>query len=326
MNKIIINPTRHATLLSKCASIKKVIIPFFILLTFLTTGGCEKSIESDNSSQQGEDATNANLVLRVQMTRGAGNELPWKTLMFEIYKDNKKIKDIVQHEGDSNYGTANVQLTPATYQVLVLAHSAAGNPSRPRPTEIEFTNQTGYTDVFYSYGDIKVETEKKEYEITLQRATSLVRFRTKDAVPEQVKSMMFVYTGGSAKLDATTGYGNEASTQKISFNIEDSMIGKPLQVDLYTFKRENSDKIKLTVRANKNTLDASDIAFYKKKDFEISLAYREISDFSGYFFSENPGGDENEKPNGNEETNDTISSSFSIKVDTAWTGINYYTY
>ena len=299
---------------------KKPLFYGLAFLAFFVIWACEKPVVADEEKQQTEsdsgNESNANLVLRVDLTRG--ETLPWNTLMFEIYKDSKKVKDIVQHEGDASYGTAKIQLTPATYQVLVLAHSADGNPSRPKPTDIEFTNQTGYSDVFYFYGDIEVKAEKEEHEITLQRATSLVRFKTKDAVPSQVKSMVFRYTGGSGKLDATTGYGNENSTQKISFNIDESMVGKTLQVDLYTFKRSNSDNIKLTVTANKTALDASTIVFYKSKDFEIPINYREVSDFSGYFFSENPG-------NENEE-NDTIGTSFLVKVDTTWANITYYTY
>ena len=322
MNNITIKPIFSANDSNLCIFTKKFIFFVFILLAITT--GCEKPVELDDNSQSKEGNTaNANLVLRIQMTRGNESNIPWKTLMFEIYKDNKKIKDIVQHEGDSNYGTASVQLTPDTYQVLVLAHNAEGNPSRPRPTEIKFDKNSGYSDVFYSYGDIVVKDEKEEHEITLQRATSLIRFRTKDVVPDYVQSIQFHYEGGSAVLNAQTGYGITKSEQSVYFDIDETQKGKPLEVELYTFKRENNDTLILTVTPFKTPRGADNPERLASKEFKVPIKHREISDFSGYFFSNNPS--DNEKEN-EEEKNDSIGTSFCIKVDTAWAGINYYTY
>lgn len=322
MNDITIKPTFSTKNSRQCTFTKKFIFFLFALLTIIT--GCEKPVELDDNSQSKEgNATNANLVLRIQMTRGNESNIPWKTLMFEIYKDNKKIKDIVQHEGDSNYGTASVQLTPDTYQVLVLAHNAEGNPSRPRPTEIKFDKNSGYSDVFYSYGDIVVKEEKEEHEITLQRATSLIRFRTKDVVPDYVQSIQFHYEGGSAVLNAQTGYGITKSEQTVYLDINETQKGKPIEVELYTFKRENSDTLTITVTPYKTPRGADSPERLTSKEFKVPLKYREISDFSGYFFTNNSGNDDKEDEN---EKNDTIGTSFCIKADTTWAGINYYTY
>lgn len=305
-----------------CTFTKKSIFFLIVLSTIVT--GCEKPVDLEGNSQSKEENTaNANLVLRIQATRGDKGNIPWKTLMFEIYKNDKKIKDIVQHEGDANYGTTSVQLAPDTYQVLVLAHNANSNPSRPRPTEIKFDKNTGYSDVFYSYGDIVVKQEKEEHEIILQRATSLIRFRTKDTIPNQVQSIQFHYEGGSAVLNAKTGYGTTKSEQTVYIDIDETQKGKPIEMDLFTFKRENSDTLILTVTPYKTPRGADSPERLTPKEFKVPIKYREISDFSGYFFSNNPGNDEK----GNEdEMNNTIGTSFCIKVDTAWAGINYYTY
>ena len=322
MNDITIKPTFSTKNSRQCTFTKKFIFFLFALLTIIKKK--KKPVElDDNSQSKEENATNANLVLRIQMTRGNESNIPWKTLMFEIYKDNKKIKDIVQHEGDSNYGTASVLLTPDTYQVLVLAHNAEGNPSRPRPTEIKFDKNSGYSDVFYSYGDIVVKEEKEEHEITLQRATSLIRFRTKDVVPDYVQSIQFHYEGGSAVLNAQTGYGITKSEQTVYLDINESQKGKPIEVELYTFKRENSDTLTITVTPYKTPRGADSPERLTSKEFKVPLKYREISDFSGYFFTNNSGNDDKEDEN---EKNDTIGTSFCIKADTTWAGINYYTY
>lgn len=304
-----------------------------VLMTILVIS-CEKPAWEEAGSSTGSTMEqDANLVLRVStLTRADNDTQLWGTLMFEIYQNDKKVKDIVQKAGTDNFGTVGVKLAPGTYQLLIMAHNCQANPSRPRPTEIEFSNKTGYSDVFYYYGDVNVSESRAHHDITLHRATSLIRFVTKDNLPSQVKSLVFNYEGGSATLNAVDGFGYRASRQTYAFDVDDSMVGKPLQVDLYTFKRANSDEISLTVTANTTPRNASNIVKYRSLTCKVPLQYREISVITGYLFSDAPDGDDDasaDEQSDDDESDDQqntsdVNTNFSILIDSAWAGIHYY--
>ena len=267
------------------------------------------------------------VVFRVSITRTAEDVLPWNTLMFEIWQNGKKQNEIIQKSEDESFGTASVELKQGVYQVLVLGHSSTGNPSREDATTVTFTKDNGYSDVFYSYGDITVGTVSEEHEIVMQRATSMVRFTTKDTIPEKVKSIRLLYSGGSTSLNVKTGYGfPENKSQNVFFDVADSMRGKPLYVDLFTFKREKVDSLELIVTAYTTPRNAETIKEFKSRTLMVPIKHHEITECSGYFFTD---GKDDSGDGGNNNGGDGsggINASFSIVVDTAWAGTNYYSY
>jgi hypothetical protein len=111
------------------------------------------------------------------------------------------------------------------------------------------------------------------------------------------------------------------------------MYGRPLEVDLYTFKKSNINEVSLTVIAYKSALDASVISTYKSVDYTIPITRAGISDCSAYFFTDgtddpeiNTGGEGNDNNGGNGGNENTEGgTSFKVKVDTTWTGgVHYY--
>ncbi len=311
-------------------------LSFFAMMMLALVGltSCEKAVldedtpKTSKDAQQGtqdEDSTTAKVTLRlrVNLSRAGEDALPWKILQFEIFnKSDKSVAHIIQNEGDDEYGTASVQLTPGTYKVSVLAHSLMGEPQFDSPTRVDIFSKNDFSDVFFSYSVITVESAAQEHEITLQRATALVRFHTKDVVPDEVKSFRFFYSGGSSTLNLGDGLGIGSANQTLTFNVTDSMRGKPLSVDLYTFKVSKNETINLTVNAYKTTLEATPIVQYMPaKEYVIPIKHGEISDCTTTFFSD---ADDTEIDTGGSKVEKDGATSFKIKVDTAWAGINYY--
>lgn len=300
-----------------------------VIVVVLALTACEKVVfdEEENTTtdtdKQDTPATGiaegANLVLRVSGfsvvpfdTRTATPIADYCTrLNFVVYRDGKKVKSITQKQGDAAYGQVGMELEADTYQVLVLAHSSAGNPSLANPSKIQFTNEDGFSDTFYYYGEVVVTDEQQVQDIALERVTSMLRFVTEDPVPDYVKQMRLYFTGGSGAFDATTGYGCVNSQQSVFFDITPDMVGQPLTLETYTILKTPTATLKLLVTAYGLDSANGGVRIIEEKEFaSVPMERNKITQYTGWFFSERP----------------QASHSFSLVANTEWGGQTDLTY
>ena len=190
------------------------------------------------------------------------------------------------------------------------AHSSDGNPSLATAEKIQFTNQTGYSDTFFYYGDIEVTATPQTHNVTLKRATAMVRFVINDAMPANVTTLRFYYTGGSGALNAKTGLGCVASKQTVT-TIAMPAEGAPYIYELYTIPREQTANLSLTVTAY-----ASGDMIVKERVFkDVTVEQNKITEFKGSFFTDT----QTEEP-GTDTPQQTQQETFAVNVDTAWDG------
>ena len=270
---------------------------------------CEKAIisEEEHSSPSGNLTVRAFQIEKapfVSMTRAAVGEVCTR-LNFAVYDESgSRIKQINQTASDKNFGTAAFQLEEGDFFLVVVGHSANGNPTMTNPQKISFTNAQGYTDTFLSSGDVTISDEPVEIDVTLDRIVSLCRFvLTDETIPSDVKKLQFYYTGGSGAFSAYTGLGSVASKQTVTFDITD---GSQKQFDLYTFLHEQSDNIALKVTA----LDASGNTLYER-DFDVPMEQNHITWLSGAFF------------NGSGSSSTSVTG---VTVNTDWAGETHLTF
>lgn len=293
---------------------KKLIVSLsavFTVLMVFTLVACEKALMAEDSDTSGDK--NGNLRVRVfqieqtpfgSLTRAAASEVCTR-LNFLIYNtDNSRAKMVNQTSSDKNFGTVSFQLDEGDYQLVVVGHSAGGNPTSTNPLKIQFTNATGFTDTFLSSDDITVKAEDPlEIDVTLVRIVALCRFCLTDDIPADVRKMQFYYTGGSGAFDAYTGLGSVNSKQTVTFDVTD---GSQKQFDLYTFLHEESDNIALKVTAR----DASDNVLYER-DFDVPMQQNHITWLTGAFFS------------GSGSSSTTVTG---VTVNTDWAGELHLTF
>lgn len=293
---------------------KKLIVSLsavFTVLMVFTLVACEKALMAEDSDTSGDK--NGNLRVRVfqieqtpfgSLTRAAASEVCTR-LNFLIYNtDNSRAKMVNQTSSDKNFGTVSFQLDEGDYQLVVVGHSAGGNPTSTNPLKIQFTNATGFTDTFLSSDDITVKAEDPlEIDVTLVRIVALCRFCLTDDIPADVRKMQFYYTGGSGAFDAYTGLGSVNSKQTVTFDVTD---GSQKQFDLYTFLHEESDNIALKVTA----LDASGNVLYER-DFDVPMQQNHITWLTGAFFS------------GSGSSSTTVTG---VTVNTDWAGELHLTF
>jgi hypothetical protein len=208
-----------------------------------------------------------------------------------------------QEKSNASFGVAGFQLEEGTYQLVVVGHSANGNPTMTNPEKIQFTNTTGYTDTFLCYSEVSIGEDPVDYEVSLDRIVALCRFVITDDIPAEVKKMQFYYTGGSGAFNAKTGMGSVNSKQTVTYDV--TTVSEK-QFDLYTFLHEPSDGIALKVTA----LDANGNELYNR-EFDVPMQQNHITWLSGAFFS------------GSSSSSTTITG---VTVNTDWAGETHLTF
>ena len=300
------------------------------LLVFLACVSCEKVV-FDEDAPSSSVAVDANLILKVVTDGTRSGDTPWAILNFVVYQGGEKVKAVTQHAGDGQFGEVGMKLAPGSYQVMVLAHSSASNPTLSDPTNIKFTNAMGFSDTFGALTDIVVDETAKTHEIKVERMSAMVRFKTKDTKPAEAKQIRFYYTGGSGAINLLTGYGVDASKQSVLLDLPDELTGKTLQFELYTFPRTDDAKLELQVKvfnANNYLMTFPGAENGERIIENIPVKRNQITECSGYFFTEgsgNTGGGDPDDTGGSQGGEDE-DVSFSVVVDTEWDGIMYYEY
>ena len=295
------------------------VFALFVMCAVIALMSCEKPIIADEDES---GATKGNLRVSVfqiektpfaSFTRAANNATTRASeaasavvtrLNFAIYDQAVlRLKQVNQETSAADFGHASFQLEEGTYQLVVVGHSANGNPTMTNPAKIQFTNATGYTDTYIYYSEVTISEDAVDMQVSLDRIVALCRFVVTDDIPADVRKMQFYYTGGSGAFNAATGLGSVASKQTVTVDVTD---GSQKQFDLYTFLHEQSDNIALKVTA----LDASGNAL-DEREFDVPMEQNHITWLSGEFF------------NGSGSSSTTITG---VTVNTDWAGETYLTF
>jgi hypothetical protein len=278
------------------------------LLTFILIAltACEKA----DFTEQQKTNDGENLTLQVTnwrqvaytATRGLVDISGYSSrLNFVLYKDGERVKSLSQMQDDQGYGQVSMKLQPGNYKVLVLAHSSKGNPTLTSPETIKFDNSISYSDTFYYYGDITVTTEPKTQSLTLQRASSLMRFVISDELPADLYRVQLLYTGGSGVFNAVTGYGaNIDSRQEKVYRVDGYTA--PLALPIYTFLQADEGKLNVTVTAK----DKNDNVILERTFNNVPMKRNMVTEYTGTFFEHD--------------------NSFSFMADTEWADTIRVTY
>lgn len=288
---------------------------------FLT--GCEKMPEGE-ADLSSSPATGKSVVISVSGIDAGWDGNSTRSLVdisevcsrvcFAVYQDGTRVASKNQKTGDTNFGSYTISLGEGTYQLLVLGHSGAANPTTTNPAKIQFTNPsssggTGFTDTFYYYGTMVVGSSTAQVNISMKRATAMFRLKTADTKPTAVKRFQFYYEGGSGTLDATTGYGCVASKQSVFVDATESGCQ---QFEMYTFPHQEEDEVTFTVKA----LGANDNILYMKEFANVKMQRNCITQYTGKFFTED---DVDVTPSDEPDDSDSSEpSSIVVKVDPEW--------
>lgn len=231
----------------------------------LTGVSCEKMNLSDKADEE------ANVVLSVcsieqtpfkQLTRAALADVCTRLNFIIFDKDGVRVDQKNQELGDDGFGQAGFTLPLGDYRLVIVAHSAKGNPtvnkrSSSKNESVSFSNANGFTDTFFASQDLTVGEDGVSLEVNLTRIVALIRFINVDPIPVKADSVRFYYKGGSGSLDALSGWGNVNSEQYAGFG--KGRLSAPYEI--YTIPWQDKESLDVTVSTYGNTdlLTSTDI-------------------------------------------------------------------
>lgn len=262
-----------------------------IILVFLITG-CTKEtsidIEDNTSTEEPTGGSTYNPTGNLAIYVDSLGIMPFNAsdsccthLCFAVYDmDGARVKQTNQKFGDSHYGAVGMQLEKGTYRLVVLAHSGTKNPTMTNAAKIQFSNATRYTDTYLYSDTLTVTAAQARIHTVPRRIVARCSFVICDAIPDSVAQMKFSYKGGSAHVDATTGFGVTHSTQVASCDVTAGE--RNTHYDLYTIPfGPDEDTLRLTV----TVLDAEGSKL-QERQFDVPIRLDRLTWFAGCFFSE----------------------------------------
>jgi len=199
-------------------------------------------------------------------------------LTLALYQNGTRVQKIDQTSEDDNFGTLSAHLPYGTYTLVCLAHSSEGNATTTNAEKISFPSSY-VSDTFLKTMEIVVnEDTSKELNLSLTRVVSKFEIYLTDKFPEEVTLLEIKYTGGSATLNALTGYGPTNSRQHEEFEITQANINGGFGV--YTFLHDEEGSLKFTITA----YDANDNEVYSRVFNDVPMKRNTITQYRGNFF------------------------------------------
>ena len=263
-----------------------------MLLLLFAVVGCEKMVIDGDVDAPDNTAAGHNVIINASIY----NIIPFNQmravepltnycskLCFVVYQDGAQKKKVLQKRGDDGFGQAAMNLSPGTYQLLILGHSSNANPTLSNPANIKFANADGFTDTFYYYGDLEVAEETEQHDLMMERATSMLRIiLTDEQIPSSVNRIRIYYTGESGVFDATTGWGGSVNSKQYTmFDVTGRT--SPPSLEVYTFLRDDIGSLNVVLTAYN---DKDDI-IAEKELTNVPMKNRMVTEYSGSLFDGN---------------------------------------
>ena len=279
----------------------------FVLLSFLIIS-CEKPIipSENESTSKGNVILHFSPYLQSNFTRSTANVAYTKVNVMLFNKGTStrafdKIK--TQSIDDEGFGTMVISVPAGQYDILAVGHSSHKSATLAKD-KVSFTAYEGkkITDTFWCLDTITATEEPKTFDLEQNRAVAMFRLVITDSIPDNIATMKFEYSGGSADFNPATGNGVTNSKQS-----ELREVGESNTFEVYTFPKDNK-KLSITVTA----LDAEDNILVTKQFTDVPVKVRTITSYTGNFFD---GG-----------TSVISGNSFTFTVNDKWEETNSYTF
>lgn len=212
-----------------------------------------------------------------------------------------------QTADDAGFGTLNVGLTAGTYTVVAVGHSSVKSATIKSPQLVQFTASDGekLTDTFAYCGTVTVTEDGGSFDLRMNRATAMVRFRLTDELPSAVTKIKIDYTGGSANFNPSSMEGCTKSSQS-EMRLAPSAGG---EYCVYTFPYlAKSGVLKVTISA----LSADGTVLAQKVINDVPVTRNRITTYTGPLISDGVG--------------EITQTSFGITVNPDWDGEDFYTF
>lgn len=204
-----------------------------------------------------------------------------KTLHFVVFDaQGQQVSRTDQNVGDPNFGSVDIELESGSYTVVAVAHSSEEVPELTSRQVVFGRNDM--SDVFFYKKTVTLDVEDKSLDVTLERATSMLRFMTEDAVPSEVTDISVILEKTSYELDLDAGLGKENQAQDMAYRhvFTDEEKGKPFKMEVYCLLNKQQKDISVRVMAYQES------TLVKRRDFsDVPMEKNKITVCKGAFFA-----------------------------------------
>ena len=269
---------------------RKQLYSLMLLCCCLSLFSCQKAYVGDDEPEEARKESGVKLQLSIVQLGNADFEKSYQVsrstdvttlcnrVSVAVYQNGTRVKQMNQLANDQDFGKIQLTLPAGKYKILVLAYSGSKSATMTDVAKVSFSG--GMSDTFWYCKDIDLQSDTSE-DITMKRIVAMFRLSLNDAIPSNVKTLKFAYTGGSSTLNAVTGEGCVNSRQSEDFTITSDMVGKTHDFDVYTFPKPDSQTLKVTVTA----LDGNGNQIIQHIFDGVKIRCNMITKYTGAFFS-----------------------------------------
>lgn len=269
---------------------RKQLYSLILLCCCLSLFSCQKAYVGDDEPEEARKESGVKLQLSIVQLGNADFEKSYQVsrstdvttlcnrVSVAVYQNGTRVKQMNQLANDPDFGKIQLTLPAGKYKILVLAYSGSKSATMTDVAKVSFSG--GMSDTFWYCKDIDLQSDTSE-DITMKRIVAMFRLSLNDAIPSNVKTLKFAYTGGSSTLNAVTGEGCVNSRQSEDFTITSDMVGETHDFDVYTFPKPDSQTLKVTVTA----LDGNGNQIIQHIFDGVKIQCNMITKYTGAFFS-----------------------------------------
>ena len=199
----------------------------------------------------------------------------------------------------------SVNLPYGHYRLLVLGYNGSRACNIVSPNRI-FWDDDYVPNTFLYWGEFTLDSDAGlDMEITLRHVVAAFRVTAEDAIPAELKKMLFISTVGGTVLDATTGFAPESTGRTSEISVPASYAGEQgVDFTVYLFLPWEQSTGSYTVQA----LASNDAILGQKHFSDVPLRINYLTQWQGNAFE--PG--DVDVP--------SVQSSFNVKWTMDWAG------
>lgn len=222
----------------------------------------EANLSNGAMEANGESITRAGdgLITGDVQTRADDNTATtWKTrftrLDIAIIPVNSRQAIQYIHQADAtqdSFGSATLRLPIGKYKMVAIASKVKGEVNIVSAEKVTFPENEKLDDMAYVCKDIEVKSGSNTFNCQLERAISLLKFKSTDDLPVGFSKIEASLVGNVSRVfNPTTGYGvvdAGGNTHNRSWSLAKATSGKPLSVSIYVFLASEKETIQADLK------------------------------------------------------------------------------
>lgn len=166
---------------------------------------------------------------------------------------SQKIQYIHQADATQDgFGSATLRLPIGKYKMVAIASKVKGEVNIVSAEKVTFPENEKLDDMAYVCKDIEVKSGSNTFNCQLERAISLLKFKSTDNLPVGFSKIEASLVGNVSRVfNPTTGYGvvdAGGNTHNRNWSLAKATSGKPLSVSIYVFLASEKETIQADLK------------------------------------------------------------------------------